>query len=153
MTISQQEFESILADETKHIAGDITWADDVDHSPAREFRVGVQTNLGYSMSVVGRYNPFYGKLSYSFILQGTGRIYGLDLGVDHRNPGRKRELLRDKHKHSWRQKFRDKLAYSPEDITETWDRPVGVWSQFCAEANLAHHGAMYPPHIPQELSI
>ncbi len=151
MTISQQEFESILADETKHIAGDITWADDVDHSPASGFRVEVQTNLDYPMFVAGRYNPFSGKLSYTLILRGTGRIYGLDLGADHRNPDG--EFPGDKHKHSWREGFKDKFAYSPEDITETWERPVEVWSQFCAEANLAHHGAMYPPHIPQELSI
>ena len=145
MTLSQQEFESILTDETKYIAADIYWRDDVDHSHAREFRVNVQSESGYSLFVTGRYNSYTGKLSYSFILRGTGRIYGLDLGADHRNPDRK--MLRGKHKNYWVPGSRDNWAYVPEDITEPWDRPVEVWGQFCEEANLQHRGRMYPPVV------
>ena len=145
MTISQQEFDSILADETKYVSKNIEWSDDVDHSHAREFRVDVQSEAGYSLFIEGRYNSFAGKLSYSFILRGTGRIYGLDLGADHRNPDG--EMLRGKHKNSWLEGHRDKWAYVPEDVTEPWDRPVEVWGQFCKEANLQHRGSMYSPVV------
>jgi len=37
--IPQQEFDAILADTTKWIEGDIVWREDVDLSPAPEFRV------------------------------------------------------------------------------------------------------------------
>ena len=33
------------------------------------------------------------------------------------------------------------------DITETWDRPADVWSQFCDEARLTHFGTMIPPTV------
>ena len=32
------------------------------------------------------YSPTSGKLSYAIIHRIVGRIYGLDLGADHRNP-------------------------------------------------------------------
>ena len=151
MTVSQQEFASILADETKCVLGDVIWKDDVDHSPAREFRVDVRSETDHPLFVAGRYNPFSGKLSYSFILRGTGRIYGLDLGADHRNPDG--EVLRDKHKNSWLEGHRDKYAYVPKDITETWDRPVEVWRQFCKGAKLQHRGRMYSPPVWEQLPL
>lgn len=151
MAISEEEVESILADSTKHIAGDIVWADDVDHSPAKEFRVEVQTDNEYPIFVAGRFNPFSGKLSFAFILRGTGRVYALDLGKDHRNPEGVR--IGEKHKHRWMDGFRDTSAYVPVDITETWDRPLAVWDQFCAEARLRHDGMMHAPQLQDELPL
>ena len=148
MAISEEEVESILADSTKHIAGDIVWTDDVDHSPAKEFRVEVQTDNEYPLFVMGRFNPFSGKLSFAFILRGTGRVYALDLGKDHRNPEGVR--IGEKHKHRWMDGFRDTSAYVPVDITETWDRPLAVWDQFCAEARLRHDGMMHAPQLRDE---
>lgn len=37
--LDQADFQAILADLTKRIEKDIAWAEDPDHSPAREFRV------------------------------------------------------------------------------------------------------------------
>ena len=46
MTINQQEFETVLADDTKEIAQDLAWAEDEDHSPAREFRRNFTSKIG-----------------------------------------------------------------------------------------------------------
>ncbi|MYC80894.1 MAG: hypothetical protein F4X19_02225 [Acidobacteria bacterium] len=150
MTISQQEFEVILADDTKEIAQDLTWAEDEDHSPAREFRAAVASEHGYPLFVVGRYNYRSGTLSYALIHRRAGRIYALDLGADHHNPDCNR--LGEKHKHRWAEGFRDKQAYVPEDITQPWHQPIEVWDQFCAEARIRHTGTMNPPVIQEEFS-
>ena len=149
MTITQQEFEGILADDTKEITHDLIWRDDEDHSPAREFRAAVASEAGYPLFVVGRYNSVIGTLTYALIHRAAGRIYALDLGADHHNPDCNR--VGEKHKHRWTDGFRDKQAYVPEDITESWDRPVEVWGQFCTEARIRHRGRMYPPEIQEEL--
>ena len=143
MTLSQQEFDYILADSSKHIRMDIHWGDDSDHSPARVFRVEVSSESRYPLFIAGRYNPIAGKLSYSLILRGTGRIYGLDLGVDHRNPDG--EYVGEMHKNYWVPGSQDKWAFAPDDITESWDRPVEVWHQFCDEAGISHVGRLHPP--------
>ncbi len=148
MTITQEEFEAVLANDIKIILGDIVWRNDADNSLAKEFRSEIDTNSGHPLFIQGRYNPSAGKLSYSIILRGEGRIYGLDLGADHRNPDGMR--VGEKHKHSWRGGYRDKWAYDPRDITETWDRPVDVWRQFCVEAKLAHSGKMLQPSIEED---
>ena len=98
MAISQQEFEAILADETKEIAQDLVWREDEDHSPAREFRASVASQAGYPLFIVARYNPVAGALSYALIHRGAGRIYALDLGADHHNPDCNR--VGEKHKQS-----------------------------------------------------
>lgn len=151
MTISQQEFEIILADETKEIAQDLVWKYDEDHSPAREFKAIVTSEVDYPLFIIGRYNSFAGTLSYSLIHRGAGRIYALDLGADHHNPACNR--VGEKHKHHWTEGFCDKQAYVPEDITEPWDRPTEVWRQFCAEARMRHTGKMYPLACQRELPL
>lgn len=78
----------------------------------------------------------------------AGRIYALDIGADHHNP--ECNLVGEKHKHKWNGEFRDKQAYVPEDITETWDRPMDVWKQFCAEDKMRHRGNMFPPAVQKE---
>ena len=142
MSLSQQEFESILADDTKEIVQDLVWGEDENRSPAREFRATVASATGYPLFVVGRYNPMAGTLSYALIHRGAGRIYALDLGANHHNPDCNR--IGEKHKHRWTEASGDKQAYVPEDITEPWDRPVEVWKQFCTEARIRHTGRMEP---------
>jgi len=148
LSITQKEFDAFLTDGIKIILGDIVWRNDVDNSPAQEFRVELETSTGYPLFIKGRYNPSAGKLSYAIIFRGEGRIYGLDLGADHRNPDRIR--VGEKHKHYWLEGYRDKWAYVPGDITETWNRPVDVWRQFCIEAKLAHSGKMFEPSVQGE---
>lgn len=150
MTLRQQEYDAIIADDTKVIAKNIVW-EGGPNSPAQEFRVEVDSAAGYPIFIQGRYNPSAGKLSYAIIFRGEGRIYGLDLGADHRNPNGAR--VGDKHKNYWREGSRGKWAYVPNDITEPWNRPVGVWQQFCAEAKLTHSGIMSQPAVQRSLPL
>ena len=151
MTLSKQEYEAIISDNTKVIPGDIVW-EGHPSSPAREFRIDIDSSEGYPIFVKGWYNSYAGKLSYAIIHWGIGRrIYGLDLGAEHRNPDGK--LVGDTHKNYWVPGYRDKWAYVPEDITETWERPLAVWGQFCIEANLQHLGVIRDPETQGALPI
>ena len=142
MTLSQHEYETIINDDTKVILQDIAW-EGKPNSYAQEFRVDIDSNDGYPIFLKGWFNPFSHKLSYSIILRGVGRIYGLDLGAEHCNPDGR--LVGEKHKNYWYPGSRDKWAFVPRDITATWDRPLEVWEQFCQEANLSHQGNMNQP--------
>lgn len=112
----------------------------------------IDSDAGYPIFVKGWYNPRSGKLSFSIIHRTVGtRIYGLDLGAEHYNPDGK--PVGEKHKNYWVPGSRDKWAYVPEDITATWNNPVDVWRQFCAEANLQHTGLIQHPNTPGEILL
>ncbi len=143
MTLNQQEYDSIINDNTKVISEDIEW-EGSPNSPAREFRVDIASDEDHPIFIKGWYNPRSGKLSFAIIHRTAGaRIYGLDLGAEHYNPDGK--PVGEKHKNYWVPGSRDKWAYVPADITATWDNPVEVWGQFCAEANLRHSGIIRRP--------
>jgi hypothetical protein len=146
MPLSSQEYQAIINDDTKRICGDISWEGRFD-APAREFRVDVESEANHSISIKGWYNPPSGKLSYALVHRIVGRIHGLDLGAEHSNPDG--QTVGEKHKNYWVSGSRDKWAYVPDDITETWDRPVAVWQQFCAEINLEHGGTLREPGAVQ----
>jgi hypothetical protein len=136
----QPEFEELIADTTKQIEVNISWNEDEDHSPAVEFRVEVTSNAGYPLFVKGSYNVLTLKLTYALIHRAVGRIYALDLGQDHRNPDG--NLVGEKHKHRWDERYRDKKAYVPTDITAPVTDPVKVWEKFCQESKITHNGIM-----------
>ena len=138
----------ILKDTSKCIPGDINWVGDEHRSHVRRFQSEVETETGYLLSVRGYYNPRAMMLSYTIILGDGNRIYGLDLGKDHRNPGGTR--VGKKHKHRWSERYQDTEAYAPDDITEPVSDPVAVWRQFCAEACLKHDGALEQPVLQEE---
>ena len=142
MPLSQQEFESILSDTTKEITENIVWKS-YNGSTAKKFRCEVKSDSKHPVFVDAWYSPDSEKLSYAIIYRGVGRIYGLDLGADHRNPDG--VYVGEKHKNYWAPGSQDKWAYVPDDITETWDRPLEVWRQFCAEVNLKHSGTISQP--------
>ena len=143
MTLSSQEYEAIISDDTKCIVGDISW-EGRRNAPARGFRVDVDSEAGYPIFIRGWYNAHSGKLSYAVIHRGIGdRIHGLDLGADHCNPDG--QPMGEKHKNYWFPGARDNWAYVPDDITEPWHRPVAVWAQFCVEINLRHEGTLRDP--------
>lgn len=146
MTLSQGEYQAIIDDQSKVITADIVWRRSRQILSAMEFRVNINNEEGYPIFLRGWYNPDSGKLSYSIIHRNVGRIYGLDLGAEHRNPDGR--LIGETHKNYWWEGDHDKWAYSPEDITETWNNPIGVWEQFCDEVNLNHSGRMRPPIHP-----
>ena len=150
MTLSREEYRTILGDDTKIISVDIGWEGSANSSQ-REFRLDIESSEGYPIFIKGWYNSSSGKLSYSIIHRTAGRIYGLDLGADHQNPDG--EFVGEKHKNYWKPGYRDKWAYVPEDITETWNRPVEVWRQFCAEARLTHSGTMQAPVTQRTLPL
>lgn len=139
-SLTNTEFCTILKDKSKRIEGDISWSIDEDHSPAVEFRAEVHSESGWPLFVRGSYNQFAGTLTFALILKTVGRIYGLDMGKDHKNP--KGNKIGKKHKHSWTVKFRDKKAYVPADITASIFEPVTLWEQFCGEACIEHIGEL-----------
>ena len=149
MPLTDEEFVAILDDDTKRIRDDVTWAEDEDHSPAREFRVGVDSANGWPLFVNGRYNPIAGTLAYALILKTTGRIYGLDSGKEHHNP--QCEQVGEKHKHRWSERYGDKEAHVPNAVSASVSDPVAVWDEFCAEARIRHDGRMNQPMIQGEL--
>ncbi|MBE9126039.1 MULTISPECIES: DUF6978 family protein [unclassified Coleofasciculus] len=150
--LSQDEFEELITDTNKRIEGDIRWLDDEDHSPAVEFRVEVVSDAGYPIFIKGSYNELAQKLSYVIIHRAAGRIYGLDLGQDHRNPDG--EQVGEKHKHRWDELYRDKKAYVPPDITAPITEPVTIWQQFCLESRITHNGIMQePPPLQLDLFL
>ena len=147
MDFTETELAALLADTTKAIVGDITWAEDEDHSPTVEFRVEITSQAGYPLFVRGSYNPLAQALSFAIIHASSRRIYALDLGKDHHNPSC--QNVGEKHKHRWTEQFRDKDAYVPLDITQPATNPVAVWKEFCAEAKITHQGVMHAPPAQQ----
>jgi hypothetical protein len=141
MPLTDPEFNGILDDESKRIVGNIEWAEDEDHSVSVEFRAEVLSDAGYPLFVRGSYNRAIDALTYAVISKTDGRIYALDLGKDHRNADTG-QLVGTKHKHRWTERFKDKVAYVPLDITEPANNPVGVWTQFCIEAKIRHEGEL-----------
>ena len=144
MPLSDTEFAAILSD-MKWIDGDIVWREDEDHSIAREFRVEVSSNGGWSLFIEGRYNRRIGKLVYPLILRTDGRIFGLCMGNEHHNP--QCNQVGRKHMHRWTEQYRDKEAYVPGTITASANDPVAVWQQFCVVAGIRHNGWMIPPQL------
>ena len=108
-----------------------------------EFRIDIESTNGWPLFVQGRYNEAARTLSYALILKTEGRICGLDLGKDHHNP--QCDQVGEKHKHRWSERYRDKEAYVPDDVNAPVSDPVAVWTEFCAEARIQHHGSMQAP--------
>ena len=142
--ITQQELEHILADTTKRISDNLSWSNVPAHSHAQRFEAKVVSESGWPLRVIGRWNPWTSKLSYTLVLDGPGRILGLDMGkVGHKNPDG--YLLQGTHKHHWTEEYNTQQAYVPTDITAPWCEPKRVWRQFCAEVNINHSGIMEDP--------
>ncbi len=80
------DFEENISDKSKEIRKVIVWKADTDYPVAKEFRTKINLESGCSVVAHGPSNSLFGKLSYSKNHQGIARIYGLDLGADHRNP-------------------------------------------------------------------
>jgi hypothetical protein len=147
MPLTESEFATILDDGSKRIEGDIAWAEDEDHSPASEFRAEVRSAAGWPLFVRGSYNAHARTLTFALILKTEGRIYALDIGKDHHNP--QCDQVGEKHKHRWTQRYRDKEAYVPADISAAVDDPRGLWVEFCREARITHNGALGAPPFRQ----
>ncbi len=151
MPLTQPEFEAILDDESKKIAGDIEWDEDEDHSTSVEFRAEIQSDAGYPIFIRASYNRAIKTLTFAIISKADGRIYALDMGKDHRNADTG-QMVGEKHKHRWTEAYRDKVAYVPPDITAEANLPSVVWTQFCAESKIKHEGHLHAvPELQEEL--
>lgn len=147
--MTQDEFEEMLADPDKRITQDISWSPDEDSSPVLEFRVKVDSDADYPLIIKGSYNSLAQTLSYALIHRNCGRVYGLDIGTEHRNPDG--EYVGTYHRHWWDEGWRDKLAYVPENITASIADPVRVWEEFCKSIQIVHDGFIEDPQVPAEL--
>ena len=146
------DYKAIMNDDAKSITENIVWHDADDDPTVQKFRVYVDyPDIIDVMFIDGRYNPGAGKLSYTLVVPSVGRIYGLDLGMDHCNPNG--EYVGCTHKNYWVEGAEDNWAYPPEDITASWSDPVEVWRQFCEEAKIRHTGTMPSPPIKLEMPI
>jgi len=144
MTFTESDLDVILDNETKIISCDIQWQADEDHSPAVEFLVPINSDLGYQLKIRGSYNSKCKTFGFAMLLGGHGRIYGLDIGTDHRNPKQK-ERIGKIHKHKWSNIYKDKQAYVPNDITKGVCDVVKIWKEFCIEAKIRHEGELQLP--------
>jgi len=151
MIFTESDMDIILDDDTKVINGDIRWQKDEDHSPTIEFFASIDSESGYPLNIRGSFNAKCQKLGFSMILGGNGRIYGLDIGTDHRNPKPINGNVGKLHKHKWKNDCKDKFAYCPNDITVMPRNIVGegqvvqVWKEFCTEAKIIHYGTLEEP--------
>ena len=150
-SFNESDVAAIIADQSKVIVDNIVWRLQPTITPASKFRAPISCAEDPPLLMEGFFNPMSGKLSFSMILQGQGRIYGLDLGREHRNVGD--EKVGETHKVRWTVSDRDRLAFVPKDISAHWSDPVAVWQQFCLEANLRHTGRMIAPAMQGELPI
>ncbi len=150
INLSQKEFEILIADITKTIKGDIAWQEDPEHLGSFIFQKQILSTANYPIFIKGNFNFKRGVLSHTIIYTKVGRIYGLDMGQNHRNKSNKKKVGRV-HKHRWTELYRDGEAYAPSDITKPYTDIAGVWQEFCAEAVITHQGNM--TNIPSSLQL
>lgn len=142
MVLTQEEFDEILSNKTKKITENITWVGDKKNSETVKFRVPVVSDHDYPIFVDGSYNRYLERLSYKIIHREIGRrIYGLDMGKEHRNPDG--IMVGENHIHKWSEEYEDRKAYSVQQcISSPANKPLEVWKEFCAEANIDFQGVM-----------
>lgn len=149
--MTQDEFDAISADPTRIIEGDIIWSEDEDHSHCLEFRCDIHSQSNYPLFIYGSYNQVVGKIRYSVIHRGAGRIYGLCMGSDHHNLTCL-NVGGDRHIHIWDEVSRGKNAVVANTIHAPINDPVTAWQEFCASWDILHQGDMeQPPVIPRPL--
>ena len=124
------------------ISENIAWIGDKKNSETVKFRVPVTSDRDYPIFVDGSYNRYLDRLSYKIIHREIGRrIYGLDMGKNHRNPDGK--MIGENHIHEWSEEYEDRKAYSAEEyISSPATEPKEVWKEFCREANIDFRGVM-----------
>lgn len=142
MLFSKREFDKIMSDKSKKIIENIAWEGDKKDSETVKFRVSILSQKDHNIFADGSYNRYLERLSYKIIHKGIGRrIYGLDMGKDHKNPDR--TIVKGDHIHEWDEDFGDKIAYSANNIiTSKATNPIEVWKEFCREAQIDFQGIM-----------
>lgn len=140
MTLSQHEYETIMADTSKRIEDRISWKPKSSHGHAQQFRQSVLSDREWPLFINGWWNPHSRKLSYALIFKKSERMFGLDVGdYVHHNPTC--QSITGEHIHRWHVETKDKIAI-PATNTGNWDQPLEVWEQFCSLTVITHRGKM-----------
>ena len=141
MTFSENDFQILIRNDSKEILGDITWEKDANHEGSLIFVTEIQSDINYPIYLKGTFNSKRGTLSFSMIHREVGRIYGLDMGQNHKNRATGKKTGRI-HKHKWTDLYQDQDTYVPSDITKPYNDVIGVWNEFCLESKITHKGRM-----------
>lgn len=142
-TLSQEEFEAILADDSKRIVGDVSWSPDPTKPGAFRFRADVNSDADQPMFIAGYLRISRSRLSYALIYA-ERRIAAIDFGaVGHRNVDGAKII--GTHVHLWDARYQATEAYSVTAITAQLDQPLEAWAQFCGQFGIVHQGEMLEP--------
>ena len=143
-SLSQDEFEAILADESKRIVGDVAWRRLPTRLPSFRVDAAVASDAGWPLRISGWHRPDERRLSYT-LLYGDRRIVGIDFGRNLTHTNADGERVRGPHLHFWSEGESTPPALPLERITARADQPLLVWRQFCALLRIMHQGQMWPP--------
>jgi hypothetical protein len=130
------------------IRGEFRWRESGRHRFKAEAKLE-DTYEDSSVRVIGTLNAQLMNLSY-IVLWGTQRIRSLDIGgPPHPNPDG--TVIPTPHKHRWTDRYADRVAYRPTDISS--DEVEGVFHQFLAECNITFQGTYRAPTLQGRLQL
>ena len=148
-TLSQEEFEAILADESKRIVGDLIWVAEPGKPGGFKFRAPVRHAGELDMFVAGFERLSTKRLSFALVYD-ERRIAGLDLGaVFHTNKDRTRIV--GTHLHLWVEQNQETQAYAAPEVTARFDQTMPAWQQFCARLRIVHLGRFREPQREESI--
>ncbi len=150
--ISESECNKIIA-LPKRIRENISWVKK-DNKSWVTCKVPVEGDFKGQLELIMTVNVEEpSKFSFTLLLNGAHRIYGLDVGGSHSNKCSDQQKWHgETHKHPWTDVCPSGHAYTPTEITGTTLQEV--FMQFCNECNMDFRGHFSPaPTQPQLLGI
>ena len=154
LALTEAEANQIIVAE-KRILGDITWK----YEPARNqtwarFEKEVENRLGLNLVVYGNTNLIVrDKSSFSLVLNGSFRVFGLDVNGSHRNKHTdSNEWKGQTHKQRWTDLCRNRFAYTPDEIIPS--DANAAFREFCRECSIDFTGRVrevpaFRPALPR----
>ena len=145
MSLTQAEFDAILAEDSKRIVGDIVWLVVSGHSDAKWFKASVLSKTNDNLVVEGYFRPSKRKLGISLIVVGE-RVAGIDFGsnIRHRNVSGTR--FEGAHLQLWSAAAGAAEAHPLPRGVPGWNQPVEVWEWLCDLLGIVHVGKMLWPN-------
>ena len=140
LPLTEAQANRIIAAE-KQIAGDIRWEYDPAHNQTwAKFEKKVQNGLDLNLVVYGNTSLVIGgKSSFSLVLNGSFRVFGLDVNGSHRNKHTDRNEWRGRtHKQRWTDLCRHRFAYTPDEIIP--EDASAAFLEFCRECGIDFTG-------------
>jgi hypothetical protein len=150
LPVSEQEVRDIMRSK-KTIEEDIAWSSSDDKAYTVEFNVPIKIDYPCKLILIGSYNFRIERFSFTILYNNEARIRSLDIGTDHKNPDDKKKIGK-KHKHKWTNKYKDKLAYVPDDIT-TGAKIHKVFYEFLKECNIEYKGEPFQLEITYQMRL